>query len=136
MGKKVKRMVALIVLMSIVLLTGCGEYTPPEKNYIKVTIKVKYNGTFGLVSDPICDVYIDNKKEYLAQASDSTITITTELEEGKHDIRIKTEDWGLTTGNQSNKIDFTVSSKEKNFSFTYEHTVLKGLKIWNNASTN
>lgn len=135
-----KRRITILVVLCIVLLSGCGgDYTytaPTPKPGIKVTVKVDYDYTIGLVKDPICDVYIDNQKVYLAQASDSVITINTELKEGKHDIRIKTEDWGLTSGSQSNEIEFSVSPQNNKFNFTYEHTVLNGLKLWNNSTTN
>lgn len=139
---KKKLIVALLVLCFCI--AGCdydSTTTPtyvmkPVKTEIDVTITVKYKETFGLVSDAICDVYIDNEKMYSAQAADSTIKISAELKEGKHDIRIKTEDWGLVSGKRSNEIEFDVSPTNKSFSFTYEYPTIGDIKLWNNATTN
>lgn len=139
-----KKKLIVVLLTLCFCVAGCdydSTTTPtyvmkPVKEEIDVTISVKYKETFGLVADAICDVYIDNEKLYSAQAADSTITISAELKKGKHDIRIKTEDWGLVTGRRSNEIEFEVSQTNKNFSFTYECPTLGELKLWNNATSN
>lgn len=96
--------------------------TPAPTTYA-VNISVLYEKRL-LSSNPICDIYIDDTKVAEAQAADSTKTISIELVEGKHSIRIKTEDWGLTSGAQSNKVEFTVSDAS-GYRFAYKKTLTK-----------
>lgn len=140
-----KKKFMLLFLLLCVCVGGCDfestvstpTYTlKTEKKKVNVTINVKYESSVGLRADSICDVYIDNDKMYSAQAANSTIKISTELKEGKHDIRIKTEDWGLVSGKRSNKIEFDVSQSNNKFSFTYKDPTLGDIKLWNNAETN
>lgn len=131
----------IVIVVAAFIIRGCNSNsqtikTSPTPEPAPITYDVNIDVLYEeklLSSNPICDIYIDNEKVAEAQAADTIKSISIKLEEGKHSIRIKTADWGLTTGTQSNSVDFIVPSNS-GYRFTYKKT-LASIELWD-ATTN